>query len=142
MNDTENKEKMTHQRRLTIKEFIAILGLDEKDDYLMVSAFVNFLVKMGIAEKSDEKRAQPSGRGKPSDVYVIPHEAVVQFWDEEKADNALGAIDVESKVVSVEASAAAVEATPISDAAPIIVDQSQQKENEKESPIEVISTVV
>lgn len=118
----ENTETMTFARKFTIKEFLALLGLDEKADYLLVASFVNFLVRYGIAKKLDEKRAQPSGRGKPSDVYEIPHEAVIQFWDENKAEQV---IDVEAEVVTTNNDAnneVTIPVVPITPVVPIVAD--------------------
>lgn len=121
----ENTETMTFTRKFTIKEFLALLGLDEKADYLLVASFVNFLVRYGIAKKLDEKRAQPSGRGKPSDVYEIPHEAVIQFWDENKAEQV---IDVESVVVAENNTSndgeITIPAVPITPVVPVVTDAS------------------
>lgn len=121
----ENTETMTFTRKFTIKEFLALLGLDEKADYLLVASFVNFLVRYGIAKKLDEKRAQPSGRGKPSDVYEIPHEAVIQFWDENKAEQV---IDVESAVVAENNTPndgeITIPAVPITPVVPVVTDAS------------------
>lgn len=68
-----------NNKNVTIAEFQAMLG--EGYDYLMVSAFVKFLVKSGVA-KEVGKKAMPAGqRGKPSTVYEIPNEVEIVFWD-------------------------------------------------------------
>lgn len=137
MND--NTEIMTHTRKFTIKEFLALLGLDEKADYLLVASFVNFLVRYGIAKKLDEKRAQPSGRGKPSDVYEIPHEAVIQFWDENKAEQI---IDVEAEVTTDaapndgETTIPAVPAVPVAPVVPVITESTPVTTSPIAPPVE------
>lgn len=51
----------------TVKELAQKMGVD----YQVAHGFVKLLVSRNMAELV-EKRKQPSGRGKPSNVYEIP----------------------------------------------------------------------
>ncbi len=67
----------------TKKEFAALLGVD----YGVAQGLVGYLVAVGLAKESAEKRKANSetGRGKPSSVFSIPLSVNLTFAQVAKA---------------------------------------------------------
>ena len=74
---------------MTVSEFATAI----KHDYQTTAAFVKVLVGIGAAREVG-KRAQPSGRGKPSTEYEFDNEIDLVIWPE--------LVEVEKNPVEVE----------------------------------------
>ena len=68
--------KNTTSRNLTVKQLAELIG----EDYLIATAFMKVLVKVGAA-KEVGKQSAAGGRGKPSSVFEVQNEFECVLWE-------------------------------------------------------------
>ncbi len=113
-------------KQVTIKEFASI----QEIDYLTASALIKWFVHIGAA-KEVGKKAQETGRGKPSVIYEIDNEISLCLWEDTEAKETLPEPPSVETVAPVEKQA--VEVTPPVPVAESekTVDATENKDNTK-----------
>lgn len=69
-----------NKKQITIKEFAEMVDVD----YIVASSVMKFLEKVEAAVPIGT-RSTPGQRGKPSLVYEVDQEVVLEFWQDEVA---------------------------------------------------------
>lgn len=100
---------MNNTKKLTVKEFAAIL----ETDYPTAMGMIKLLVSLGGAKEAG-KRATPGQKGKPSILYEIDRTSEFIFWNED------GSPIVKEEEVNTEPDPVAAETPEASEPAPVV----------------------
>lgn len=74
------------KKQVTIKEFASMID----EDYIVASALMKLLEKMEAAVPVGTRKTEGQ-RGKPSLIYEIDQEVVLEFWQDKPEENVVTA---------------------------------------------------